>query len=426
MKVLFVTDKYYPFPYANAICVQNVAREMVDEGIETHILAFEDCGMEMPLEKDGAIVHKVKMDLGLKLLYFANNFPNSIWNKPLALLGHFISKAKKAVFYNKYPLGSVTFPMRIYKKIKRLNKELNFDVVVSAFGPFEGELAGYWFKKKHQQTKWIIYNIDGFSDGGANKLVNEEVRQKAAYFWETKFYNMADKIINMVCHEEYYKAEKYQKWQYKMVTADIPFMQFPKSDNKFEKSEYLDDKAENWVYAGVLKKHIYSPEMLIKVFFALPDDKNIRVLNFFSRGEYEKELDKLQKESNGKIMRKGYIEHEKLMSVLECSTVNVSVGIKNGNQVSAKVFEYISYGKPLIHFSGSSTDPNITTVEKYPLGLVIRDYEESVESAANKVKIFIENKKNNSVSQEALKSIYKLNTPEYTANIIKGVILDGK
>ena len=62
-RILFITDRYYPDPYANGICVHYVARSFVEAGHNAHILAYDIPGRQLPEKKDGVRVFGIRPDI---------------------------------------------------------------------------------------------------------------------------------------------------------------------------------------------------------------------------------------------------------------------------------------------------------------------------------------------------------------------------
>ena len=74
--LLVLTDKYYPRPYANAACAQELIRCWVADGHVVDVLAYEDYdGMPSTWEENA--VFYVKPDWRLRSYYYADFFQNT-------------------------------------------------------------------------------------------------------------------------------------------------------------------------------------------------------------------------------------------------------------------------------------------------------------------------------------------------------------
>lgn len=413
MKVLFITDKYYPRPLANAVCAQSLAKSFWDAGIETHMLAFQDSGIPFPKGNDGIPSFSVMPDFRQRLFYYANNFPNTASAKIAGVAGSLLSKSKKALLYHWYPLYSLSFPYRIYKKIESLNKKNHYDIVISVNNPFDGTIAGLWFKRRHSNIKWVVYNLDTI---GREQYLTPQKLLKAGLYWQTKFLEFSDLFLYMKSRSEIYQNPAFDPWREKIAATDLPLVVPPKSHVTGEKYADFDPNAENWVYAGNVTQFLYDPFRAVQIFLDLPAEGQSRVFHIFGRGAEMTRLKEIERQTDGKVRCHGYVDHDTLETVLQ--SADVLVNLKNCNSVSGKLFEYISYRKPIIHFSGCADDPDIPAIQSYPLGLLVRTYEGSKEERSERIVHFLEEKKGLTVPMEEILSVYQMNQPGYTRDLI--------
>lgn len=89
------------------------------------------------------------------------------------------------------------------------------------------------------------------------------------------------------------------------------------------------------------------------------------------------------------------------------------------NQVPRKVFDYLSYGKPIIYFYSCKDDSNVQVLEHYSNSLCINQRTETIESAVKLLNEFWLNHQNAIVPFDEIKELYFDALPEYTANLIE-------
>lgn len=415
-KILVITDKYYPRPYANALCAQELIRAFQKRGFEIDIIAFQDSGIEMPRVYEGSDIYPVQPDWRLKLFYYAENFPQKALAKICKLGAHFFSKSKAIFLLPWTPLYSFSFPRRIYHLMERLQTENHYDVVISILNPFEGTYAAMKFKQKHQDIPFIIYAVDTIEKSRFHSGITGKIADP--FFWEKRFLDACDAFFYMQSRSERYAQVRFQAWRDKLIVTDLP--RFTLQD--YEILPYSFGKSgEHWVYAGSLGGVHYPVEDAIKFFLSLPQDRQ-RTLHFFGRGQGLKTAQRAQKEAQERIIAHGYVDSKTLQSIL-CSC-DVLVSIKYSDQISAKIFEYISYRKPIVHFSGHPEDPDVIYYQKYPLAFVVQTYKADFEQSDERLMDFLERIKGTTVSQEELLRIYETNTPEYSINRILEVIVN--
>ena len=107
------------------------------------------------------------------------------------------------------------------------------------------------------------------------------------------------------------------------------------------------------------------------------------------------------------------------------ATADVIVSLKTSDQISAKIFECMSYGKPVVHYSGHRDDPDAYYVNKYASGHVVKMYAEDQESEINKLVQFLESSAGKRADLTELKKTFETSTPEYSADHIMEVIQAG-
>ena len=101
--------------------------------------------------------------------------------------------------------------------------------------------------------------------------------------------------------------------------------------------------------------------------------------------------------------------------------VLVSVGNRVSRSVPSKLITYISYGKPVVHFSSQKGDVCVQYLEKYPLGLVLREWD-NAETNANKLYEFVEKNRGKMVDFSEISNPFLMNTPSYSADLIEDII----
>ena len=122
-----------------------------------------------------------------------------------------------------------------------------------------------------------------------------------------------------------------------------------------------------------------------------------------------------------RIFVHGYVSKEELNAALREADIFLSVSYDfKPNSIPSKVFEYFDANRAVIHFCESS---NIFTEEymnKYPRGWVV--YNRSMVQDNDKVLVFIDECLNNSLPLIDAGSVFKMNTPEYSADLIKELV----
>ena len=412
MKILFVTDKYYPKPLANAVCVQSVIDCLTEQGVKVDVLAFKDSGVDLPKSYHDARVEGIVPSIEFRLSYYGRSGHHRTLRKAASVAGSVLSKFKKVIYLPWFPMNSLIFPYRLKNRISRLYEENCYDAVVTAMAPFDGAMAGFLFSKEHPETNWIVYALDTIENMSFPFLPRNLVEGR---FWFSRFVKRSDLCIVMRSRMDWYKSRGYCTMAKNLQVSDIPLL-IKKRDVVTAESYDFGDGDEHWVYAGSLNPPHYRYDDLIRYFKSLPQNKK-RVLHFYSGGNGFEALKAIADVSGGAIRCRDYVPHGELERIL--MTADVLVSMKYSDQISAKIFEYMSYGKPVLHVSGTDNDPDIRYISRYGRGLVLHS-EDPDSLNEDKLVTWIGRgcHADNGSDNRPIEEILVENTPEHTCRMI--------
>jgi glycosyltransferase involved in cell wall biosynthesis len=414
-KILVVCDFYYPNATAIGVCAHKVAKDLHDRGNEVHILCFGSKKDWNITEYEGMTVHHIKKRIEDRLSDYAGNHKGII-GKWAMLLSILKTRIWQIIYFPFFRMASIIIPLRYYNKIKKLYKRHSYDMIISTYNPFEGMLAGYWFRKKHPEVLFVLYILDTLSNAGNTKLISATLNEKMGWRWEKRIFPYCDKIINLRCHEKHHQKQKYDLFRNKMVFTDIPLFQ----PNVEISGERLFEKdVVHFTYAGRVLSGIRNPTGLLMLFEKLCAENNYK-LHFFSSGDCEHLISEYAQKTGEKIIREGLVPHEKIPGILRSSDVLVSIGNSRSEKITSKIFEYISTGKPCLHIQRSEEDTAVPYYQKYPLALVIKE-SDSIEENMKKITDFL-NKPVKKINMLELKECFSENTPEFTGNLIMNLL----
>lgn len=142
-------------------------------------------------------------------------------------------------------------------------------------------------------------------------------------------------------------------------------------------------------------------------------------LIFFSRGLSDADFNELRSNFTGTIQSPGYIPIEELLTIYK--DVDAFMSFPGDiNSIRSKVFEYMSYGHPLLLLYDNSQDVNVKTFSKYPLckSLNLMD---SKSSNAKELDNFINKMIGKLVPFCEVSRLFPLDTPAAYVNLIKNL-----
>lgn len=388
MNYLFVLDEYYPLKNANTNCASNIIERLAESNNIT-ILSFS--------QKSG----KKIISENIELIYFSFDYKRKkgIYDKAWKLFHYPLRNRELAYLYKKY--------------IRCLLEKERYDAIIFVINPLE---SLYSITKVNfpRTTKTIIYELDSISDTIFNPAVLRPFLRAKSLLLEQKCYKKASAIIHMKCHQAYFEDSKYNAYRHKFGVADFPVL----VDKNI--TEHKDSGKIRLVFAGSILKKVRNP---LPAFDILLDLVNIRdniEIEFYSKGDYENNIDNLNKKSNGSIIQKGFVDTSVLDDAIQQSDVLISIGNTFSSFAPSKVYEYLCWKKPIIHFYLIDDDPVLETFGSLGFVLFV-DMRDSMGENVRKILNFIDRI---GEFEFGTRDLFIMNRPEYTTKLMKDLLCD--
>lgn len=391
MNILFITGNYYDYCDANGYCVNELINLLkIDNNI--FIICYGDKN-ECINVANNIIIYRVKKK--------KNNIGNhNFLNKLVKVLLHFSS----------YPVFEKRIGNKMAALSKKIIKEKFIDVLISVINPLE-TIYPILKNKKNDNVKKIIYELDSISDQPVKKTGLYKLLLRKRLNFEKKSYKKSDYIIQMECHRKHYSKSHYDQFRQKMIYSDFP-VYIPK-DIKYE---FDNNRKKSILYAGSFLKGIREPEHMINYFLNSKIFEKISLF-LYCQGEYDEYFKSVLPLCKNSLFLMGYVSTEELEKSYINSDVLLSVGNLAENMIPSKIYIYMSYKKPIIHFSYFDDDPVLTILKNYPYAYIVRK-SDNIEKTTKELNYFLTH------LSEICKidfddNFLKYNKPCYTVNIIK-------
>lgn len=167
------------------------------------------------------------------------------------------------------------------------------------------------------------------------------------------------------------------------------------------------------VFAGSLLRGYVEADYVLKLFM----DSEMENFNitFYSAGNACREVEKNQ---NRRISLGGWVSSDVLNDVYRSADGLISIAERKGKQISSKIFEYMSWGKPIIHFYFTDSDENLKYLREYPNALCLRASKENMQLNRTLIKVFVRCRRNIHFRIEDFE-ILKSCTPQCILSIVK-------
>jgi len=419
-KVLIIMGQYFPKPSANGICVEQVAKELIEQGIEVSIIATKLKGMSSYEELDGVKIFRVRGRLFNRAMEWSSSIRNAKLERLCQKTILLFNKVKTILFLPVWPLLSPMYSYRLFRKSLELHKINNYEGVISVYNPIDALIAGSLLKKKDNNIKLILYFLDTLSGGIVPQYFSRAWLQEKGGRWEKKFFELADSISIMEPHRDNYFTENFKDFHKKINVLDIPLLRKIKYSRNTISS--FEKKKTNLVYAGTLLKKLKNPSYMLETFNVI--QKNSK-LNFhvYGGGDCREILEKNNSlQQNNSVIIHGQVDVSTVHNALLEADILINIGSLVDAQIPGKIFEYMATGKPIISFYKYETEPSIPYLKKYPLSLLIKEDKELLEENVLKMNMFINNNKGKVLDEENIRNTFKNNTPDPMVDNVKKII----
>ena len=130
-------------------------------------------------------------------------------------------------------------------------------------------------------------------------------------------------------------------------------------------------------------------------------------------------IDNYINKSNGRIIRHLQVEPFMVPDILLNADILISVGNSSEAFKPSKIFEYISTGKPIVHFYQQEYFD--LTLNKYPLSLQLSQNCDNEKLNMNKMYDFCFCSKGQSIGEEIINEIFNNHSKSY----VESILLDG-
>ncbi|MGL6115403.1 MAG: glycosyltransferase [Cetobacterium sp.] len=380
MKVFILTSKYLPYPDANGVCASKIVKELVRRGVEVSILSI---GNE----------NKYKIENNIKILEVKTNSSD---NKTIK---YYIKRILNWPYISYILIFKIIINILKYKMLK-FDDEV---IIVPIIKPFDNIKIALLLKKIFKKSKLVPYILDSLeSELNYSKFFKkiQEIKMKKIKFL---LFKNSEIIIKM-------KYDYSESRNSKIIYCDIPLFEL----KKIKMDKYNETK--RIVYAGTLSKKYRNPDIFLNIMSKIK--LNIK-LDIYGDNKFLDEEIKQKKLNN--VFNIGMISHEEVIKQIEKANILLSIGNKGTNQLPSKIFEYMSYQKPIIHVFFDENDAALNYLKKYPL-IILINANDSLEKQIKILEEKIVELEEKNIDLKNLVNIFYENTAIPFSNILENII----
>lgn len=413
MKKILFTIQWYPSVLsANALCDQKIIEALsANKEYEITCLSYKPIG-SLSEEKINRIkVIRFRKGLWWNIKVHAKS-RNKKYSSIIIAIDKVILRIRQIITIPIYPILEPIASYTFAHKALRLYKKENFDMVISEFHGYDSLHAGSMIKKRYPKTIFIPILWDAFTGKQPARYLPEWYTNWRLQKVEKHELSCADKIVAMESSRKYHELYSIHKPYYdKYVYFDIPGI--IKHTDSTLKSSLIHDEKINIVYAGILSLPDRDPEYIIRAVSQTSFASNIHFI-FVCIGEGKQKVESIKKDCPCEITISGYIEKNELNALYQNADILLNLGGPNPNMVPSKVFEYLSYGKPILSTYYIDNEASYYYLSRYPLSICI-DQRKHINESIRTLENEFHKKIGHSISFDIVRDLYKHNTPyKYT------------
>ena len=430
-KVLFVSSEYYPNPSPNGMCIERIMRRCQERGYSVIYLGATFYA-ELPRCENinGIDVYRVRRSFNDRILRNLRGHSTifALLIRWFAICYKFL---RRLLLLKQWPLEDLVLVRRFLNRILELHKQYDFDAVLVTYNPLPAMVAVSKFHDKFKNVPCIYCYLDALSAGNAVQTNEQRFRLlrfnriffKMAKRWESIFSQCAKKVIAIEATRSHYnKYFSDSGLLNKMVFLGVPALETKKllaSDIVPSSLPYFTPGKKHILFVGsmyVLRdptyiidvaKHIQRDDIEF-VFIGLFAEKNKKILNVA-----KEEMPGLFKTYHAlpRVCLEKYMQAAHFF-------LNIEDNVKS--LCASKIFEYISYGKPVISNAFSVDDPTVEVLKKYGNSVLLYNSDD-VQQSAEKLNRFIDRNLCKVVDFNVSKNKFYSSTPDAYVDVLDDI-----
>lgn len=366
--LVFLVGGYYPNFSAVGNCAEKIINKLKDDYKITVISIKGDIESAKVEEFDGYKISRVESQYQNKLNFLQNKIQNGgnviyklgVYLTRLANLGKFLLK-KESI--------DSDLVHSYFDELSKLNSQNKIDAIVPLVFPFETVLAAIDFKKHiADEVKLFPYLFDNFAASVSlhRFKINRAIKYNANVKLEGLLSKYSNTIFAMHPLTDYFKRHFNQDLVSKITFLEHPLL-FKRSSVTV--NQCVDDKIL-LTYTGGLFKRVRTSDGILDFLSEVNEVQKFKV-NFYCFGNDLIAIDKYSKNSPEIFSNFGKVSRDIAETAISNSDILISIGDMEGKQLSSKIFDYLSMGKPILHFSYVEDCVNAKLLERYPLAFVV-------------------------------------------------------
>lgn len=298
-------------------------------------------------------------------------------------------------------------------KCKELVETYDYDGVLSISQPFTSHfIAEELLENSKKSLKWFVMQFDPFSFNV--ELIKNRRERGVVKGLEYRIFSKSDVLLLTPELYKYYQKNLFSEFKEKMVSISYANLQELSFDKQKAKEISFYPGKVNCFFAGRLYKDIRNPDVVLNIFSKIGNDIALTLMTNF---------DGKQDSYSTNIRFLPFQNRDTALKMMLDANILINIGNSVEMQVPGKLFEYLSTGKPIIHFSKIQNDPALIYLEDYPNVFIVKEWEEFLDSDIERLRTFCFENKTKQYSYRELTNLMSKYVGESVSNDFVDTIL---
>lgn len=399
--ILFLLNFYLPNADPNGFCCSHVAEELARQGYHVMVAALRQSDTDV-----------VEMINGVEVLRVHQSWPAKKRNRAV---NAFLTYSKWLWPWFRYPFTTD------WKKVssmtactEKIIEENHIDTLICVCFPIETLLTAASLKRKFPNLRCYGYLLDSYSAGFCPRILPQSFTRNRKKKWEARLLEPMDGTLLMDTARDYYEKNcQNMSWYGKARYCDIPAMVPP------DRQPVTAGNRETVTicFTGTMQKHVRTPDFFLELLERVTGIQ-IKVI-FAGESNCAPDLSAFPENGSISVHMLGRISHDNVCRLLSEATLLLNLGNKNASLTPSKIFEYMSFGKPIISTFCVDNDTSAAYLRKYPRALLLDERDPDLDGAAVRLKRFILDNRDTLIPYKEVERIFYGNTPLSTIKVLK-------
>lgn len=315
-----------------------------------------------------------------------------------------------------YPFVNPFNCRQVYKATREIIRDTHFDLVICQCNPEESLWTGVWLKKQGHIDQLMVIFWDNIYGKLPRRVIPKGFALRRQRWAEGIAVKYADRVVSLypikAFHDQYGELpQAIGKRSYLGIPSVIRPDVMPMSPSQ----DAIVEGKINILYSGTIFREGYV-KYLVDLLNATSLAENINLI-FFQKGVSSDKWEILKANFKGSIYMSSWIPLSALLALYPKVDFFMSYP-GNPTAIRSKLFEYVSFSKPLLLLYDDDSDVNITTFSIYPACHCV-DVRQAVDENAPAMSEYLEKAKKITISFEKTEKLFIKDSPQAYIELIE-------